>query len=887
MNELENPFICGIYDDYEYCLNNDAFISCKSLLEEIINEATWDNVNNNKYRHYVKHVCKDDENFTGKAYDSFGRIKFPNMSFGKYLTAAEKLADISPVQEEPSEEKVFGWKAYVGWIKKVACIKFKQSNLKDKEGNPLYEYVAYTPILGGAVEKELDSGARYKYHKILDRLIFSYGLTDSPDNFKKIDSLSLDELTESLDVVRITESILNEANRQQLLQKSRKAKNYVPSNQYKGRNRFERRTKSSISATVRDYNMIQMDPLFKRDILEFKIPVMGETDVYVVDVRVDGLLAEIRKQLMANKGTLEFKVVLQSLMKVLNIGNVYIGCNCLHPDTKIKLLDGTTPTVKEMCERFDKGETLWVYSTDDKGDFKPGQVERVWKTGEVTDFIKVTLDNGEEIITTPEHPYMLRDGTYAFACDLKEGQSLMPMYFNYHNDYEQVKLNTETRGWRSIYKLVAEALKSEEIQEALARVNPEDNMAYDVAVHHKDFNKHNNNPDNLEIMTAREHWNYHASLTWENKPEEMKQHVIETARENVIKRNANPTNDMIKSRKEWQEKGRLRNYDADRKEQQSEIAKKYLVPNRYQFTAEESSKYSKEAWERGCFNTDKFHEARIREGKRLFNNKDNQLHMRKAKMLKVLQQMVDSGVELTEENYNKYRLKIKASKADDVFGSFNNMISEFQLNHKVVKVEKVVLESTSVYDIKVKEWENFVVEAGVVLHNCPDARYRMAYNQTKNDYKAGYKERRPSDITNPLDDLGAGCKHVLLVLANLDWAVKVASVINNYIKYCKEHLQRNYADYIFPKVYGVKYDKAVQLNLFDNGLFPEDQKTMDTVIGQGFRGKDNKGKFVPGNEFRFQKKEPEEQPEEEPENPLDLKFHKEEEPEEESPETES
>ena len=775
----------------------------------------------------------------------------------------------------------------MGWIKKVACIKFKQSNLKDKEGNPLYEYVAYTPILGEVVEKELDSGAKYKYHKILDRLIFSYGLTDNPDNFKKIDSLSLDELTESLDIVRITESILNEANRQQLLQKSRKAKNYVPSNQYKGRNRFERRTKSSISATVRDYNMIQMDPLFKRDILEFKIPVMGETDVYVVDVRVDGLLAEIRKQLMANKGTLEFKVVLQSLMKVLNIGNVYIGCNCLHPDTKIKLLDGTTPTVKEMCERFEAGETLWVYSTDEHGDFKPGQVERVWKTGECTDFIKVTLDNGEEIITTPEHPYMLRDGTYVFACDLKEGQSLMPMYFNYHNDYEQVKLNTETRGWRSIYKLVAEALKSEEIQEALARVNPDDNMPYDIAIHHKDFNKHNNNPDNLDIMTAREHWDYHASLAWENKPEEMKQHIIETSRENAIKRNANPTDNMIKSRKEWQEKGRLRNYDEDRKQQQSAIAKQYLVPNRRKLTFEESSKYSKEAWERGCFNTEKFHETRVREGTRLFNNKDNQLHMRKAKMLKVLQKMLNDGVELTEENYNQYRLKIKASKAEDVFGSFNNMISEFKLNHKIIKVERISLDSTPVYDIKVKEWENFVVDAGVVLHNCPDARYRMAYNQTKNDYKAGYKERRPSNITNPLDDLGAGCKHVLLVLANLDWAVKVASVINNYIKYCKEHLQRNYADYIFPKIYGVKYDKAVQLNLFDNGLFPEDQKTMDTVIGQGFRGKDNKGKFVPGNEFRFQKKEPEEQPEEEPENPLDLKFHKEEEPEEESPETES
>ena len=152
--------------------------------------------------------------------------------------------------------------------------------------------------------------------------------------------------------------------------------------------------------------------------------------------------------------------------------------------------------------------------------------------------------------------------------------------------------------------------------------------------------------------------------------------------------------------------------------------------------------------------------------------------------------------------------------------------------------------------------------------SCPDAKYRMAYQQTKNDYKAGYKERRPSDITNPNDTLGAGCKHVLLVLANLDWAVKVASVINNYIKYCKEHLQRNYADYIFPKIYGVKYDKAVQLQLFDNGLFPEDIATLNTVIDQGFRGKDKQGKFVKNNELRFHKKEIEPEPEED--NPLGL-----------------
>lgn len=642
--------------------------------------------------------------------------------------------------------------------------------------------------------------------------------------------------------------LLTEANRQQLLNKSRNAKEYSLKNQSKGKNRYLRRTKSQIAASVRDYNIIDMNKLFKEDILYFEIPVKGETSDYKVSIEIKNVLKEIQKTLATTNGKLEFKTIITSLTKVLNTGDVYVGCTCLHPDTKVKLLDGTTPTVKEMCERFDAGETLWVYSTDENGDFKPGQVERVWKTGEATDFIKITLDNGEEIVTTPEHPYMLRDGTYAFACNLKEGQSLMPMYFNYHNDYEQIKLNTEVRGWRSIYKLVAEALKSEEIQEALARVKPDDNMAYNVAIHHKDFNKHNNNPDNLEIMTAREHWDYHASLAWENKPEEMKQHIIETSRKIAIKRNQNPTDNMIKSRKKWQEKGRLRNYDEDRKQQQSELAKKYLVPNRHEFTPEEVSKYIKDAWKRDCFNTDKFHEARIREGKRLLNNKDNQLRMRKAKMLKVLQQMLDSGIELTEENYNKYRLKTKASKAEDVFGSFNNMISEFKLNHKVVKVERIILESTPVYDIKVKEWENFVVDAGVVLHNCPDAQYRQAYWQTKGNYKAGYKETRPSDITNPNDNLGAGCKHVLLVLSNLSWIIKVSSVINNYIKYSRAHLQRNYTNYIFPKVFGMTYEKAKELQLFcndeDSGLLPSDQKTISSAIDMGMSNKDAKGRFV-------------------------------------------
>ena len=47
--------------------------------------------------------------------------------------------------------------------------------------------------------------------------------------------------------------------------------------------------------------------------------------------------------------------------------------------------------------------------------------------------------------------------------------------------------------------------------------------------------------------------------------------------------------------------------------------------------------------------------------------------------------------------------------------------------------------------------------------------------------------------------------------------MKIASVINNYIHYMEEHYQRLYADVIFPKLYNKKYERDIQLSLFDDG----------------------------------------------------------------------
>lgn len=116
----------------------------------------------------------------------------------------------------------------------------------------------------------------------------------------------------------------------------------------------------------------------------------------------------------------------------------------------------------------------------------------------------------------------------------------------------------------------------------------------------------------------------------------------------------------------------------------------------------------------------------------------------------------------------------------------------------------------------------------VYIHcSCPDFGYRFAYYATRNDINSGTPETRPSDITNPHDDLGSGCKHILLVLSNTSWILRVARVINNYIKYMENHYKKLYADIIYPAIFNRSYEEPVQLTLDDSDELTSDTDTID------------------------------------------------------------
>ena len=130
---------------------------------------------------------------------------------------------------------------------------------------------------------------------------------------------------------------------------------------------------------------------------------------------------------------------------------------------------------------------------------------------------------------------------------------------------------------------------------------------------------------------------------------------------------------------------------------------------------------------------------------------------------------------------------------------------------------------------------------------CADFLYRFDHWSIVNNYSVNTSAEDPGPgkgIVNPNNNLGIGCKHILLVLANGDWILKVASVINNYIHYVEEHLTKQFLVLIFPKLYGMSAEQALEDELFEDEKF---LKTSSGLIDEINEYGKNRGKFKKGS----------------------------------------
>ena len=113
---------------------------------------------------------------------------------------------------------------------------------------------------------------------------------------------------------------LDEANRSELLNKSKHAdivKSY-------GTTRYERRTKQHVVNSVSAFNKIDMNALFRANLLSFKIPVRGETDTYEVEVLFEGICDSINTYLKQNNNKFEYKCVYRALIHAINSRDILL-----------------------------------------------------------------------------------------------------------------------------------------------------------------------------------------------------------------------------------------------------------------------------------------------------------------------------------------------------------------------------------------------------------------------------------------------------------------------------------------------------------------------------------------------------------------------------------
>ena len=115
---------------------------------------------------------------------------------------------------------------------------------------------------------------------------------------------------------------LDEATRTQLVAQSRTAGEYK--NKERGKNRFDRKKYSKVANAVKNYNEINMNDFWKSDILKVNIPVVGETDEYTVTIKLEGVVAELQKNVKNNQNKFEFRTIIQALTKVFNTSDVYV-----------------------------------------------------------------------------------------------------------------------------------------------------------------------------------------------------------------------------------------------------------------------------------------------------------------------------------------------------------------------------------------------------------------------------------------------------------------------------------------------------------------------------------------------------------------------------------
>ena len=189
----------------------------------------------------------------------------------------------------------------------------------------------------------------------------------------------------------------------------------------------------------------------------------------------------------------------------LGWGDGEINGRCLNLRTKIDCLDGKSRTLRSIIDRYQQtGKLPWVYSVDAGGKIVPGRVQWAGVTRRKAQQVVVTLDSRRKIRCTPDHKFMLQDGSYQEASKLRAGESLfaIPKRISDGSDRNQILKGYEqilepSGAWIYTHRMV--------IRGRGVEYNPKKGEV----IHHDNEVKLNNDPDNLKVVHRRFHGKLH------------------------------------------------------------------------------------------------------------------------------------------------------------------------------------------------------------------------------------------------------------------------------------------------------------------------------------------------------------------------------------------
>jgi hypothetical protein len=378
---------------------------------------------------------------------------------------------------------------------------------------------------------------------------------------------------------------------------------------------------------------------------------------------LDGLKPVERRVLLSAYKIAREKFVKSRQVDAYTIGHFHPHGECVTGETKILLLDGTTIQVKDLVER----DNFWVYSCTPDGVIKPGLAHSARIVKKVSTIYRISIDNETYFECTEDHPIMIRDGSFVEAKNLKENDSLMPLYlrqedgYTYYKDNSRIICREEKVSWMVVRELI-----NKNLDDLVGLKN--------YHTHHKNERRNDDRPENLDFLYYKDH----TSETAKNRTNESNKIISEKVK-SAYRSNKNNFKERAL---EGLEKGRQKMFSEG-----SPIREKIREKNSKLILS-----YNK-----------RFVEDRI---------------------LKILKNMISNNIKITETNYEENRKKIYNGPFWKTifkkFGSIEEATKQAKTyNHIVTKIEKINLEKEiDVYDISVEKYHNFALENGIFVHNC-------------------------------------------------------------------------------------------------------------------------------------------------------------------------